>query len=275
MRLIELCRWWLRRFLRAGVKWWRRKHADEAAALAFYSLISLVPILLVGVSVASIFVDEETATRIFLAEASHMAGNTVGSYFAQILKQDVRWVGSGISPLIGGVLLLFAATKVLAELRKSLGKVFGAPRKKGRKAAIAGVTSRLLAAGMLLALGVFIASAVVLETILSLFVNALPESPWLLQLASLISPLISFGAMVLLASIAMRWLPARPPKYSEALAGGLVSALLLFLLKTGLALFLKHTDVGSFYGSALTLVLVLFWVYFAMQASTAQNLPQS
>ena len=64
----------------------------------------------------------------------------------------------------------------------------------------------------------------------------------------------------------MRWLPARPPKFVEALVGGCASAALLVGLKVGLAQFLKHTDVGNFYGSALTLVLVLFWIYFAMQA---------
>ena len=64
----------------------------------------------------------------------------------------------------------------------------------------------------------------------------------------------------------MRWLPVRPPKFKEALIGGSASGILLVGLRIGLAQFLKHTDVGSFYGSALTLVLVLFWIYFAMQA---------
>ena len=256
---------WLVRLSRSATKWWRHKHADEAAALAFYSLISLVPILLVGVSIASIFVDEDTATRILVTETDRVAGPTVGGYFAQILKNDIRWVGSGISPIIGGLLLFFAATKVIAELRKSLGKVFGVPRKKGRKAAIAGLVGRLAAMLMLLLLGVFIASAVIFETMMGVIVSSLNDSPLLLRMAAAVSPLLSFCAMVFLAAVAMRWLPARPPKFYEALIGGSVSALLLVGLKIGLAQFLKHTDVGSFYGSALTLVLVLFWIYFAMQ----------
>ena len=96
--------------------------------------------------------------------------------------------------------------------------------------------------------------------------SSLNDSPILLRVATTVSPLLSFGAMVFLAAVAMRWLPARPPKFYEALIGGCVSAMLLVGLKIGLAQFLKHTDVGSFYGSALTLVLVLFWIYFAMQA---------
>jgi membrane protein len=225
-----------------------------------------VPILLVGITIASVFVDQETATRILLAEADRVAGPTVGGYFAQILKTDIHWVGSGISPLIGGLLLFFAATKVIAELRKSLGKVFGASLKKGRKAAIASLLGRLAALLMLLVLGVFIASAVIFETIMGVVVSSVNDSPLLLKLAAAVSPVLSFCAMIVLAAVAMRWLPARPPKFKEALVGGFASAILLLGLKIGLAQFLKHTDVGSFYGSALTLVLVLFWIYFAMQA---------
>ena len=266
MRFIAVIKLWTVRLGRAAGKWWHHKHADEAAALAFYSLISLVPILLVGITIASVFVDQETATRILVAEADRVAGATVGGYFAQILKTEIHWVGSGISPLIGGLLLFFAATKVIAELRKSLGKVFGASIKKGRKAAIAGLLGRLAALLMLLVLGVFIASAVIFETIMGVIVSSVTDSPFLLKLAAAVSPVLSFCAMIVLAAVAMRWLPARPPKFKEALVGGFASAVLLVGLKIGLAQFLKHTDVGSFYGSALTLVLVLFWIYFAMQA---------
>lgn len=266
MKVFAGVRLWIARLSRAAVKWWRHKHADEAAALAFYSLISLVPILLVGVSVASVFVDEETATRVLLAEAGRVAGSTVGGYFAQILGTDIKWVGSGISPVIGGLLLFFSATKVIAELRKSLGKVFGAPRRKGKEAAIAGLVGRLASMAMLLLLGVFIASAVIFETIMGVIVDSLNDSPLLLRMAAVVSPMLSFGAMVFLAAVAMRWLPQRPPRFYEALAGGVVSAFLLVGLKIALTQFLRHTDVGSFYGSALTLVLVLFWIYFAMQA---------
>ena len=266
MRFFAIINLWSVRLGRAAAKWWHHKHADEAAALAFYSLISLVPILLVGITIASVFVDQETATRILVAEADRVAGATVGGYFAQILKTEIHWIGSGVSPLIGGLLLFFAATKVIAELRKSLGKVFGASLKKGRKAAIAGLLGRLAALLMLLVLGVFIASAVIFETIMGVIVSSVNDSPFLLKLAAAVSPVLSFCAMIVLAAVAMRWLPARPPKFKEALVGGFASAVLLVGLKIGLAQFLKHTDVGSFYGSALTLVLVLFWIYFAMQA---------
>ncbi len=265
MKLWKTLRRWSDHLLQAGGMWWRHKHADEAAALAFYSLISLVPILLIGIFVASLFVDQKTATQILLIETHRMAGSNVGTYFAQILKTDFKDAGSSASPLIGSIFLFFSATKVIAELRKSLGKVFGTPRKKGKKAALAGLVGRLAAVLMLFVLGVFIASAVIFETFMGVIIDSLPDSSWVMKLAAGVSPLVSFCAMVLLAAVAMRWLPARPPKFREALIGGGVSALLLVGLKMGLSKFLKHSDLGSFYGSAMTLVLVLFWIYFAMQ----------
>lgn len=265
MKLWITAQLWMNRLFKAAKMWWRHKHADEAAALAFYSLISLVPILLIGIFIASLFVNEKTATQILLAETNRMAGSTVGSYFAQILKSDYELKGASTSPLIGMLFLFFSATKVIAELRKSLGKVFGVPRRKGRKAALAGVVGRLASVLMLCVLGVFIASAVIFETLLGVIVSSLPDSSLLMKLAAYISPLFSFCAMTFLAAVAMRWLPARPPKFKEALIGGGISAVMLIGLKMGLARFLQHSDIGSFYGSAVTLVLVLFWIYFAMQ----------
>lgn len=256
---------WAQRLMKAAKMWWRHKHADEAAALAFYSLISLVPILLIGIFIASLIVDEKMATQILLSETHRVAGSSVGAYFAQILKTDFRGAGSSASPVIGMLFLFFSATKMIAELRKSLGKVFGIPRRKGKKAAVAGIIGRLASLVMLLILGVFIASAVIFETLMGVIVGSLHDSPFFLKMATMVSPMLSFLAMALLAAVAMRWLPARPPKFREAMIGGSVSAFLLVVLKIGLAQFLKHSDIGSFYGSAVTLVLVLFWIYFAMQ----------
>ena len=231
MKIWNTLRLWSNHLLRAGKMWWRHKHADEAAALAFYSLISLVPILIIGIFIASLIVDEKTATQIFLHETHRVAGSNVGSDFAQILKSDISWQGSSASPIIGMCFLFFSATKVIAELRKSLGKVFGEPKRRGKKAALAGLVGRLAAVVMLLVLGVFIASAVIFETFMGVLVSSLHSSPFLLKVATAISPMLSFFAMILLAAVAMRWLPARPPKFKEALIGGAASALLLVGLR--------------------------------------------
>ncbi len=246
--------------------WWKQSHSDEAASLAFYSMISLVPILIVGVSVAAWIVGEETARQGLIDGTRSIAGMRISSYFSEILNSDVKYAGSGVSPIFSGLFLLYSATKVIAKLRKSLGKIFGARKHRGKRAAIATAVNRMIGVMLLLFLGVFIACAVVVETILAVMVHSLEDSPLLLELIRYSAPLLSFAAIVLLSSVAMRWLPQRPPKFKQALSGGVVSAVLLMLLKLGLTTFLNYADIGSFYGSALTLVVVLFYIYFAMQA---------
>lgn len=256
----------LLRIRRCLVSWWRHRHADAAAALAFYSLISLVPILITGIYVASWLVDEETAKRSLVEGTSSIAGTSVANYFASLLGQEIRWTGTGLSPFLGALVLVYSATKVISELRKSLGIIFGKVKHTGKKLTTETLINRGVAVVLLIFLGLFIACTVVVEAIMGVLLSAAEGSVLLQWITQVGTPLLAFLAMVLLAAIAMRWLPQRPPKFTEAISGGIVSALLLVILKLGLAMVLKHSNVGSFYGSALTLVLVLFWIYFAMQA---------
>jgi len=251
---------------------WKRSHSQRhkqtAAALAFYSLISLVPILITGISIAAWLVDEETAKESLLDETSTVAGSNVANYFAELLSKDIESTGSGLSPIIGGIFLLFSATKMLAELRKCLSRIFGPceVEVKVKAKVIQTIMNRGVSIVLLLFLGIFIASLVVMQALLSFLVNAtsvvLP-SPWI---ANMSAPIFSFMAVTIMCSIAIRWLPQSPPTFRIALRGGAVSAILLAILKVGLTLMLQYGDVGSYFGSAVTLVLVLFWIYFAMQA---------
>ncbi len=254
------------RIRRCVANWWRHGHADSAAALAFYSLISLVPILITGVSVAAWLVDEETAKRSLLEGTSSIAGTSVANYFASLLGQNIRWFGSGFSPFLGAVFLVYAATKMIAEVRKRLGVIFGKDEGKAKKRAVESLASRGVSVALLLFLGIFIALAVVMEAMMGALLSAVEGSAFTLWMTKVVAPLLTFLAMVFLAAISMRWLPQRPPRFTEALRGGIVSAFLLVVLKVALAMVLKYANIGSFYGSALTLVLVLFWIYFAMQA---------
>lgn len=254
------------RLRRCLARWWKHEHEHTAAALAFYSLISLVPILITGISVAAWLVDEETAKRNLLEGTSSIAGSGVANYFASLLGQKIRWLGSGFSPLLGAIFLVYAATKVIAELRKCLGVIFTRGEPITKKRAVETLANRGVAVILLLFLGAFIACTVIVETMLGVLANVAEGTVLMVWVAQVITPILTFVAMVVLAATAMRWLPKRPPKFTEALSGGVVSAVLLVILKWVLALVLKHANVGSFYGSALTLVLVLFWIYFAMQA---------
>lgn len=257
---------WVRRLTLAGRYWWRRKHSHEAAALAFYSLFSLIPILLIGLYVASLIVDAKVAQQSLLATTDKMTGINVSDYLNQILENDIHWAGSSVSPILGALTLAFSATKVMSELRGALSKIFGNPRyKKKRQAAISNLLGRLSSLLVIITLGLAIASAVIYDTVISIIRQHLTGHNYLIQLFSLVSPLVTITAVTAFMTIIMRWLPRQPPKLKEALLGGLVSSLLIVALKYGLTLFLKHASISSVFGGALTLVLLLLWIYLLMQ----------
>lgn len=267
MLILRITQAWIRRLLKTAKRWWIQKHANEAAALAFYSLFSLIPILIIGLTVASWVVDKEQALQNLLEKTNSVTGFSVNSYLTQILSQDVTWIGSQISPVLGGCILAFSATKVITELRRALSKVFGVPRyRKKTHAALAGLVGRLTSLLLIILLGISIATAVIYETILSILQNSVTNSTALIKAVSFASPIITLLAMTILTATVMRWLPRRPPLFKEALIGGFVSSILLIFLKFGLTKFISTANIGDIYGGAITLVLILLWIYLVMQA---------
>lgn len=259
---------WLRRFTIAGYVWKKRNHANEAAALAFYSLFSLIPILLIGLFVASLLVGKDIATDNLLEQTNTVTGFSASTYLQKSLSSDLKWVDNAYSPILGALILAFSATKVINELRRALSSIFGNPRryKKRRQAALANLAGRAISLVIILTLGFVIASSVVFESIIATLKEHLPESTYFLNLINYLSPVATYAAVAFLTAIIMRWLPKRPPRIKEAISGGLVCSTLIVLLKYGLTIFLRHANISDFFGGALTLVLLLLWIYFAMQA---------
>lgn len=246
--------------------WWKRNHANEAAALAFYSLFSLIPILLIGLFVAAILVGKDTATSSLLEQTNRLTGFSTSDYLQQTLSRDLDWIGNKYSPIIGGLVLVFSATKVVNELRRALSNIFGNPKYKKRShKALSNLLGRFISLAIILSLGVVIASSVIGESILNAIRAQLTDSTYLLGLTNYLSPLATFTAVAFLATIVMRWLPKRPPRLKEAIAGGVVCSILIIALKYGLMIFLRHANISNMFGGALTLVLLLLWIYFAMQ----------
>ena len=257
---------WLQRFTEAGYMWWKRNHANEAAALAFYSLFSLIPILLIGLFVAAMLVGKDTATSSLLEQTNNVTGFSTSDYLKKALNRDLQWASNKYSPIIGALLLAFSATKVINELRRALSGIFGNPKYKKRShEALSNLLGRFISLVIILSLGVVIASSVIGESILNTIREQLDDSSYLLLFINYLSPLATFMAITFLATIVMRWLPKRPPRLKEAIIGGVICSVLIVALKYGLMAFLRHANISNMFGGALTLVLLLLWIYFAMQ----------
>lgn len=260
---MKLIRFYISCLFPTAKKWWQDRHADNAAALAFYSLISLVPLLVISVYIASLVVDEQTVKQVLITETDRVAGSSISKYIAKMLDTDIKFAGSKFSPILGVLLILFSSTKMISELRRALTKVFGTNEIK--KKLYSGIISRGVSFMLIILLGVLIITSVAVDTLVKILMDSAPKESLWITLFSYLSPLSTFLGISFLATSTMRWLPEKRPKLKPALIGGLLCASLLMLLKIAMTLTIQYSDVGGHFGNAFALVLVLFWVYFAMQ----------
>ena len=265
----DACKVWGRRFYIAGLRWWSSRHANEAAALAFYSLFSLIPILVIVLLVATMLVGEDTATNELANQASEVTGINSGDFLGVVTNHEVKWFENKYSPIVGFTLMAFSATKMIHELRVSLSKIFGTatPAQNKRSAALSLLASRGISLLTILALGCCIAISVLAESLLVSVTKFLDAEThiYIAHVIRYLSGATSFISLCFLGALVLRLLPQNRPQLREAMLGGTLCSILLFILKYGLFIFLKNSSITSMFGGAVTLVVLLVWIYFAMQ----------
>lgn len=261
---------WLREIKDAiisiGRSWWQHDLSHSAAALAFYSLISLGPITALVVRVAAFLVGQNEAesgvrlvvSMVFDPESSDVLVEMVHS------RRDQSLVD--LPSIIGLFILLFTATRVLAELRKVLRHVFGSRVFTSRKhRVLSEVNDRIIPSILVAALGAALAFSVVAATaariILQKFSIDLPD--WIDDLSA-IERIASTLVVSILFTATYRWLPPKPPPRRDAMLGGLFGGILMALLKGLVELYFKQSQIISGYGAAVALVIILLWIYFTV-----------
>ena len=259
--------WW-RRFLQ---RWHDHGHTDNAAALTFYTVVSLVPLLLVGLMVAIPLLGERMARD----ELDHRLSSVVGMDAANFLQGIVRAAPLDAHPsawttVFVTLMLGYSGSLVLAKLRDTLNKVYEAERLDPARPWLAQVMARFLCAALLLMFGLLLVADSLLTGFVTYFANRL-QAPFLegYQILRGYRMISTYLLLTVAFSLILRILPRRRPHWREALLGGLMSAVLVGSLKSGLDLYLRHSPLASIYGTGLTVLVFVLWLFLATQAFLA------
>ena len=253
--------------LEIGRRWWHHSHSRSAAALAFYSLFSMVPILVIVTGLASTFMGVAGAEAGVGQAAQTLFDERSGVYLRELLTARPDDTFPGISSIVGFLILLFTASKVVVELRESLMLIFGRRVREGRHGMIIDmVLGQVVPILLVLALGaVLVASAVAaaaLQVVEVYLKDYLPQNfvlwGWLQRTVPLVVEALLFASI-------MRWLPPNPPSFRHALVGSLVTCALLAMMRGAIGFYFGQSSVTTAYGAAVTLVVVLLWIYFTIQ----------
>jgi membrane protein len=250
-----------------GRRWWFHGYSRSAAALAFYSLFSMVPILVIVTGLAATFIGEDRAEEGVGNAAGMLFDEKSGDFLRGLLSARPDETFTGISSIVGFFVLLFTASKVVVELRESLGLVFGRKSREGRHGMIIDlVMGQVIPILLVFALGVVLVisavAAAALKVVAGQLQGYLPPGFALWELLQRTVPLLM---ETLLFAAILKWLPPNPPRFRSALVGASVACLLLAMLRSLIGFYFSQSSVTTAYGAAVTLVVVLLWIYFTIQ----------
>ena len=243
----------------------RHNDARMGAALAFYTIGSMSPLVILVLAIASLVFNRNAAEAQLLDKVQSMVGPQGRQSVATILAHG-HHAGTGIfSAVIGVVVLFLGASGVFQELRSGLNTIWESEAKQA--SGIWGmVRERILTFGMVLSLGfVLLVSLLVstaLQAISSYFSGLLPIPAVVLEC---LNALVSFAGIAVLFACILKYVPAARVDWRDVRIGAVVTALLFTLGKWLLGIYLGKASPGSGYGAAGSLVVLVVWVYYSAQ----------
>nr|WP_298415223.1 YihY/virulence factor BrkB family protein [uncultured Halomonas sp.] len=259
----EIASWF--RIIRNAVQLWLDHNAfSYAGSLAFYTLFSLAPTIIIAVTVIGFVLGENAAQGQIVAEFSEMMGPGAAKAVENAVAQS-RIETSGIIPtLLGFVALLVGATTVFAQMQFSLNTIWGVIPRPDRNGLLLFLKSRLLSLAVVLAIGfVLLVSLVTGVAVQAVFQFASGWLPWVKGLLGGAEQLLSLLAVILFFASIFKVLPDVVLSWRDVMLGAIITAVLFSIGRFGIAAYLAYTATASTYGAAGSVVLILLWVYYS------------
>ena len=257
----------LYQLFKAAVDHWSDRQAPRlGAAVAFYAIFSITPLVLMTVMVAGMFVDAGFARREFLDQLEGLLGSgaaeSVEAMIDAAAKANEKGPWAGIT---GAVALFVGASGVFVELRYALDAVHGTQR--GRDSFVSWfVRGRLWSLALVLAVGFLLLVSLIASAIISAMGGWLTAMfPVLGFVAIALNLLLSLAILTVLFGMLMRWLPSHREAWRQVWIGALLAGFLLEIGKELLGLYLGRAAFADAYGAAGGLVVLVVWIYYAVQ----------
>src|SRR5688572_18209652 len=246
-------------------EWYEDRAPRLGAALAYYMVFALAPGLIFIIGVAALVLGEEQARSQIIAEVRNLVGfNTAEALQATI--ESIRREGGGLLPTTLGVItLLFGLWGVFGELQDALNTIWGVTAKPGRGVLVI-VKERFWSFAMVVGVGFLLLVSLAISAwiaAMGTFVGGvLPVPAWLLEA---VNAVFSTVVIALMFAMIFKLLPDVTIAWRNVWLGATVTALLFTAGKSLIGLYLGRTAVGSAYGAAGSLVVILIWIYYSAQ----------
>lgn len=251
---------------KAGAAWVDDKAQSMGAALAYYTVFSIAPLLLIAISVAGLAFGQDAARDAIVEQLQALMGQA-GADAVQSMLQSTSKPSHGIlGTVVGVVVLIIGATSVFAELQDDLNRIWEAPSKAKVAGWWAWLRTRILSMGLILAIGFLMLISLAASALFDAagtWVGGLFGSEKLL--AEGINFVISYVLTAFLLALIYRFMPDATIRWRDVWVGAFVTALLFVLGKFLIGLYIAKSALASGFGAAGSFAVLLAWVYYSAQ----------
>jgi membrane protein len=250
----------------AATEWVNDNAPTLGAALAYYTAFSLAPLLVISIGIAGMVLGQEAAQGEIFQQLRTLVGDESSKAMQELVKSAASDQSHSLwATIVGGATLLFGASTVFGQLQTSLNAIWGVQPKPGR--GIKGIIyDRVLTFSFILVVGFLLLVSLVLTAVVA------GVGKWMggfLPAGELFIQAVNFGlslaVITVLFAMIFKFLPDAKIAWRDVWVGAFITALLFVLGKSGLGIYLGKSSVGSSFGAAGSLVVLLVWVYYSAQ----------
>ena len=251
---------------KAVVAWFDHNAASLGAALAFYTLFSVAPILIIAVAIAGYVFGADFAQTQVLSQLQSLIGDagakTVGDLMASAHYSDKK----GLAAAVGVVTLIIGATSVFGELQNALERIWQTPKPVREVGWWRFLRGRVLSVGMVLGVGFLLLVSLVVSAGLAAFSDWLGRFlPQLRIILPVLDLTLSLGMSALLFAMIYKLVPREKIPWNDVWTGAGVTAFLFTIGKMLIGIYLGKSSFNSAYGAAGSMIVLLLWIYYSAQ----------
>lgn len=234
-----------------------------SAALAYYTIFSLAPLLLIIIWLTGFFYGEQASQGQIFQELNKVVGEEAAKLIQEFIKGISLAGKSGLAIVIGIGTLIAGATKVFIEIQASINSIWGV-RAKPKKGWLKLIIDRVLSFSVIIGLGflliVSLSVNVVIDALSGILINYFPDTT--VFLIGLANGTISFVVIAIMFAVIFKFLPDAEIKWSYVRAGAVFTTMLFILGKYFIGLYMQYAAPASAYGAAGSTIIILLWIYY-------------
>lgn len=243
--------------------WLEHEGPRLAASLSLYSLLSLAPLVILTIAIASLVFGRSEAEDVLIDEVRDLMGSAGASTVRTVIEHGKEPHASRMASAVGIIILLLGASSVFGELQSALNKIWGV-KAPGATGLLSLIKSRLVSFALVLSVGFLLLVSLLFSAALAAFGRfftahlSLPAG-----LLAVTNAIVSFAGLFVLIALILRYVPDVTLRWRDVWEGALATAILFTVGKALLGLYLGKTAVASAYGAAGSLIVVILWVYYS------------